>query len=151
MKRYSLIVLALTLTLNANELAWVDTQVEAIKPPRKGMSSANIASIKNPFIFLDKNKNKTKEKAKPDTPSLDSSKKTVDSVEKVVKVSDKLILSAIINSSALINGKWYKLNDKVYTYKLSSVDRTSVVLTEGKTKLILSTYDTKRNLKFNNK
>ena len=158
MKKYSLIAFALffTLTLSANELSWVDTQVEAIKPPRKGMSNSSVATIRSPFIFLDKNKSKdkkdktkkgtTKVKKKPLVSSKDSNTSS-----KKKKSYKGFVLSAIINNSALINGVWYKLNDKVYTYRLSSVDRTSVVLTEGKRKLLLSTSETKRNLKFKNK
>ncbi len=146
MKKYFVIafVLLSTITLSSNELSWVDAQVEAIKPPRKGMSSSNIANIKAPFIFLNK-----KKKAKVD--SIHSSKtikSTGPSGVVVKKPSKRLLLSAIINNSALINGKWYKLNDNVHSYKLSSINRTSAVLIQGKRKLILSTDSINQNIKF---
>ncbi len=153
MKKYSVIAFALFLAtiLSSNELSWVDTQVEAIKPPRKGMSNSNIANIKSPFIFLRKNKKKGAESKSKSANYVASSKITTSSSNSSKIVSPKagpLILSAVINNSALINGKWYKINDKVLNYKLSSVNRTSVILTKGERKIVLSTSDTKRNLKF---
>ena len=159
MKKYLVIAFVLfsTVTLSSSELSWVDTQVEAIKPPRKGMSNSNIANIKSPFIFLKKNRSESKSKKYTKTKSKPTnylrSKKTIvassNSSDVISKKAPKhLILSAVINNSALINGKWYKLNDNIHSYKLSSVNRTSVVLTKGKRKLVLSTSDKKRNLKF---
>ncbi len=143
-------VLFSTIALSSNELSWVDTQVEAIKPPRKGMSNSEIANAKTPFIFLKKNKTKSDKKA--GNKSAKAKKKTTTSPGSSNVVSKKssksLVLSAVINKSALINGKWYMLNDSVYSYKLSNVNRTSVVLRKGKKKLVLTTTDMKQNLKF---
>ena len=155
MKKYFLALIALffTISLSSNELSWVDTQVEAIKPPRKGMSNANLAYIKSPFIFLNGKSKKRYKKYKRKTSSYKSSKKIAtassDSCNETKQSSSgKFVLSAVINNSALINGKWYKLNDTVSNYKVFSVNRTSVVLTRGDRKLVLSTSDTKRTLKF---
>ena len=41
--------------LCANELSWVDEQVEAIKPARPGIDNSIISAIEDPFIFLEKN------------------------------------------------------------------------------------------------
>lgn len=156
MKKYFAIafVLFFTITLSSNELSWVDTQVDAIKPPRKGMSSSHVANIKSPFIFLDKNrvegKKKGKSKKRYARPKSKSSSKASSSSKMLTskKASKGFVLSAVINNSALINGKWYKLNDNINSYKLSSVNRTSVVLTKGKKKLVLSTSEIKQSLKF---
>ena len=153
MKKHILIVSVLlsSLMFGADELGWVDTQIEAIKPPRKGMTNSELANAKSPFIFLKKNKTESDKKASSKAPS--KSKKVVTTTDKSGKVVSKktsknLVLSAVINKSVLINDKWYKLNDSVYGYKLSSISRTTVVLTKGKKKLILTTSDTKQNIKF---
>jgi hypothetical protein len=136
--------------LSADELSWVDEQIEAIKPPREGVSNYEISRIKSPFVFLYKQKNlKTKQDKKNKTATR---KKVVTNVSKntLVKSSHHvgLRLSAIINGSALINGKWYKAGQNVYDYKVADVRLTSVLLIRGNKKLLLSTNDLKRNLKF---
>ncbi len=149
MKKHSLIILTLLITfsLNADELSWVDKQIEAIKPPREGVSNSVLSMIKTPFVFL----NKKKQNAKS-SPRKVYNKRTTKkrSKKRVLSRSSSLRfnLTTIINGSALINGKWYKLNDKVYNYKISNIRLTTVLLTNGKKKLLLSTTDTKRNLKF---
>ena len=53
MKTFIILTLLLfTNNLSANELAWVDQQVEAIKPPRSGLKSSTLNSVSDPFIFL---------------------------------------------------------------------------------------------------
>jgi hypothetical protein len=154
MKKYFIIVIItfFTLCLSSNELSWVDTQVEAIKPPRKGMNNSQINSIKSPFMFLNDKKNKrvyTKTKSflsnkKIKTTQASSNNNNI----ALQKPTKPLVLSAIINNSALINGQWYKVNDYIDNFKLSIVNRTSVVLSRGATKLVLSTSEINRNLKF---
>jgi len=68
-----------------------------------------------------------------------------------MRYSSKLLLEAILNKSALINGKWYKEGEKVYGYKLEKVKLKSILLTRGKKQLLLSTMSKSNNLKFNNK
>ena len=58
------------------------------------------------------------------------------------------ILNAIINDSALINGKWYKLNSKIFNYKLSNIKGTTVILTKGKIKVVLTTDSKSNNIEF---
>lgn len=145
MKKYLIIVFILLFTINlsSNELSWVDTQVDAIKPARQGMSSANLNKIHSPFIFLNK---KSKKKSITYAKRAKASSNTKKYV--LAQPLKSLILSAIINNSALINGEWYKIKDSVSGYRVSKVTRTSVVLTKGSGELVLSTSDTKRNLKF---
>jgi len=148
MEKYFLIIFTFLITLSANELSWVDEQIEAIKPPRKGISNYDISRVKTPFVFLYKTKVTAKKSSKKTSKIF--SKNTVKTSKSMLSVNSpvRLKLSAIINGSALINGKWYKLNDKVYNYTLSNVRLTTVLLVNGKKKLVLSTSDTKRNLKF---
>ncbi len=143
MKKLLILTLLLCTThLFANELAWVDEQIEAIKPPRKGIATKDISKLKDPFIFLKPNKNKKKVKS----PYKRSSTKKY-----VRKHSSKFKLKAILNKAALINGKWYKEGEKVYGYKLEKVNPQSIVLTRGKKQILLSTVSKSKNLKFNNK
>jgi len=127
----------------ADELSWVDEQVQAIKPARSGMSSRSLSHIKNPFIFLAKNgggsseKKATTTKAKP----KDSSK--------TAKVASKVLsLAAIMNNAAMISGSWYKIGDSINGYKVREITSDSVLLTKNKKKLLLSTKSTRKNLKF---
>ena len=133
-------------TLYADELTWVDQQVEAIKPARVGISEKEIAKIKDPFIFL----------VKEDEKVTKDGKKSVKKVHKrshyIKKYhSKRLHLEAILNKSAMINKRWYKEGQRVYGYKLVKVNRTSVVLQKQNKKLLLSTTSKSKNLKFHNK
>ncbi len=56
-----------------------------------------------------------------------------------------------MNSSALINGIWYKKSDKVESYTISDIGKNCVTLKKGDKELILSTLSKKQTLKFKNK
>ena len=144
MKKLTLILLLLVSShLLANELSWVDEQIEAIKPPRKGVSNSAISKLKDPFIFLHAKKGKKR---------VRSYRKYSKTTSKKVRThSSKISLEAILNKTALINGKWYKEGEKVYGYKLEKVKLKSILLTRGKKQLLLSTMSKSNNLKFNNK
>ena len=136
----------------ANELKWVDEQIQAIKPPRSGISKSQIDMIQNPFIFL-----KKELKEKPAKKALTSKRSTISkqSISKstsnqVSRQTTSFTLSAIINKSALINGKWYKLESKVGKYTLSSINTGSVILTYKNKELLLSTRSKTKKLKFKN-
>ncbi len=144
---YIVLLLVLTNLLYADELTWVDEQVEAIKPPRIGISEKQIAQLKDPFIFLIK-KETTHSKVK----NNNSAKKVIRRSHYVKKhYSKKLHLDAVLNKSAMINNRWYKEGQRVYGYKLVKVQRTSVVLKKHNKKLLLSTVSKSKNLKFHNK
>lgn len=140
-------------TLLANELQWVDEQIQAIKPQRDGITRATINSAKNPFIFLKKKqiekKNTNKEKVLSDTSKQINSITSV-SKTKIAKHTTSFSLEAIINKSALINGKWHKLNSKLNNYTLSNIDRTAVTLSSKDKTIILSTRTKNKKLKFKN-
>jgi hypothetical protein len=152
----ALLALFLSITLyGASELEWVDEQIEAIKPPRKGVE---ILNIEDPFVFLQKNKSDKKDGAVASTLqiALSSSKPVcVDSNTSKAQKSDSkkesLSLSTIINSSAMIDGSWYKVSDKVSSYTVVNISKTTVTLKKGDKELILSTYNKTPTLKFKNK
>lgn len=145
MKNLYLLLIALLIStrLFSNDLSWVDEQIEAIKPPRVGVSEKEIAKIKNPFIFLHKNDDSKKSQAK---------KGVSPRYKKVVKRrSIRFRLDAILNKSAMINGKWYKQGSYVYGYKVVKIGRDSVVLTRKDKKLLLTTKSRSKKIKINNK
>ena len=164
-KNYILASLLVTLTTQATELEWVQTQVDAIKPPRVGLSLSNINSLKNPMVlFVKKETKKDKSKTKTNTDKKDvviSPSKTNNSnsntgsiivnKNRVQEITKTLVLEAIINKSAMISGNWYRLGSIVSGYKLAEVNLTSVVLTKNNKRRVLSTLSKKSNLKFNNK
>lgn len=151
-----LITTILSGAIYANELQWVDEQIEAIKPPRKGV---NILKVDTPFVFLEKNRPEIKKEAKTqqqtniDTSQEESSKVVDQNIENDNSgiQKDNFNLDAIINSSAMINGGWYKKNDIIDGYVVFSIDKTSVILKKDTKELILSTYINNSSLKFKSK
>ena len=148
--KYLLLYLFISIiNLEANELSWVDEQVAAIKPKRIGVSKSDILSLKDPFIIyktvekIDENGKKSTVIIKKDLPELELSSKNIEP-----KV--KLILQAIMNQSVLINGKWYKLNDKIGRYKVIDIKSSLVILVYKKERIVLSTDNQNTNLKFKN-
>ncbi len=144
---YFILLLLLTTQLFSNELAWVDEQIEAIKPERIGISNTAISKVKSPFIFLEKADDSTVQKNTKGVTSPYAKYKTVTKR----KSSIYFRLEAILNKSAMINGKWYKEGKYIYGYKLKKVNRTSVVLIRKNKKIRLSTASRNRHIKFKNK
>jgi len=146
MKKNILLIIFLTLTLKlaANELSWVDDQIKAIKPPRKGITKEQIALLKDPFVFLGAKKEE-KVKAKKVAKRKKIHRKIYRKHYEV-----RLKLEATMNKSALINGKWYKEGSKVYSYKLTKVNAKTVLLTKGKRTKTLSILSKNKNLKIKN-
>ncbi len=153
MKNYIIVsfLCLFTLALSSNELAWVDKQIDAIKPPRKGLSNSAVSNLRSPFIFLKKSdKGVKKASTRPRSSRVaKSSRTTVKSKPKAAKKG--LYVDAIMNNSAFIGGTWYKIKDKVQGYTISNITQTSVVLTKNSKNFVLSTRSTNRNLKFKNK
>ena len=144
---YLLFTLLVTTQLFCQELAWVDEQIEAIKPERIGVSQKEISKINDPFIFLHKtNYAKLTKKRKEISPA------TYSAYKKVTKHrAMHLRLEAILNKSAMINGKWYKQGISIYGYKLKKVNRESILLIHKNKKLFLSTRNRNRKIKISNR
>jgi len=122
--KHSLIVFILCLgsAVFSNELAWVDEQVEAIKPPRSGVSDKLLSATQDPFVLLQK---VDKEQSKT---LLSAGSKTTSSTSKVKPKKRALKLWLVVNDSAKINNKWYKKGDMVSGYKIKRLDSKSVFL-----------------------
>ena len=139
--------------LMATELEWVDEQIEAIKPPRKGIK---ITVMTNTFIFLEKNK---KEK-KADKKGVISSAQTAAiqkpilpltlTIKESVKKKDYQPI-AVLNKSAMIDNKWYKQGERVDSYTVTEIDKNIVRLKDGDKEIVLSTNIQTQALKFKNK
>lgn len=132
----------------SNELTWVDEQVEAIKPPRSGISNQLLASTQNPFIFLKKDEKKEK---KSNTPSKLLSPVSTSKATTSKPKTRALTLWLVVNKSAKINDTWYKEGDKLAGYKVEKINTKSVLLTKKNKKLLLSTRSSSSKLKFKNK
>jgi len=146
----------------ANELAWVDEQVEAIKPSRIGLQNSDLLRIKSPFIFLEKNMSDEKKakieeakkarlEATPANLTSVVSNSTNSTTTAVKRTSQSFTLHAILNNSVLINDKWYRLGESVGRYKIQKISQASVLLTKGKKKLLLTTKTKNKKIKFQNK
>jgi hypothetical protein len=103
--------------INKNsELNWVNQQVQAILPPRQGISISYINTLKEPFDFTYVERTKT-------------GKKVIFTDHKhLYKQFYPLHVTLIINSKALINGKWYALNQKIRGYKIIAINNLGVKL-----------------------
>ncbi|MCF6330201.1 MAG: hypothetical protein L3I99_01475 [Sulfurimonas sp.] len=143
MKKLTLSLILLTSLLSSNDLVWIDEQIDAIKPPRSGEHNSKISRISDPFIFLEKNGYKPIKKIskKTDLKKNDSNIKSVFS-------SSLLRLSMIMNGSALINNKWYKVDDWVKKYKIIEISNSSVTLRRNSKTKVISTASKNDNLKF---
>jgi hypothetical protein len=130
--------------VSPSELSWVDEQVKAIKPARSGAKDWYLGSIHNPFVFLKKVEKKST-KTKTATSTKVTSKKTTAPTK-----TKKLALEAIINKSALIDGKWYQEGETIYGYKLEKVSGRNVLLKKSQKSVLLTTKSELRSLKFNN-
>ena len=148
----NLLFLIISLSLFANELQWVDEQIEAIKPSRSGIDKKSIEDLQDPFIFLLKTKEEKLNKTASSTSKNNIAPiRSVSSTNNTItKKETSFSLDAIINNSALINGKWYNLNSKVGSYTLTNVDKTSVVLSYKSKELLLTTQSKSKNIKFKN-
>jgi len=151
MKTIFIIPIFLTTLLLATELEWVDEQIEAIKPPRKGME---ISNVMDPFIFLEKNRPEVKK----DTAAASILQPLVESSADNIKIDNNgtgkidFNLTAIINTSAMINGNWYRINDKLEgSYTVVEISKNTVTLKKGNKERILSTYSKTPTIKFENK
>ena len=135
-----LIILFLFGSLFANDnLKWVDQQVSAIKPPRKGLSNNTLVRLRDPFIYV---------KSAPKTVGPTTKTSTTASVKKAT-VKEVLKLKMIMNKKALINGQWLHINDTIQGYKVIKIDKESVTLVQGKKTKKLFMKSKSSKIKFN--
>ncbi len=136
---------------NDKELQWVDEQIKAILPSRVGIADGFINSLVDPIkytapIRIPRNNNGATLLAPPRLGSIS----LAPAIPKVIE--EPLRLQALMNKSALINGKWYKLNDTVRNYNLAEIKQSSVLLSGNKSQpLILFLSKSNHNITINTK
>lgn len=90
----------------------IESKVASIQAPRVGIINADMIGLKDPFLYLDRNK--TTGTILPE--AIASEKKDVD-----------LNLSGVMNGKAFVNNSWISVGEKVSGYTLTSIDKNSVV------------------------
>ena len=122
------------------ELSWVDEQIKAILPPRKGKSTTYIDTVTQPFIFVVVTKEGKDGVA-------------ISKTSRVFKRSWRapLRVNIIINSKALIAGKWCSVNDWVQGYKVVAIGKNTVKLVKNKKSKILSIKQDNKKIQINTK
>ncbi len=104
------------------DLAWVDDQIEAIKPPRVGVNNTIINALKDPIV------------KKIVQVSNSNSNKVPPVKGKISRNLEfkPLTLEAIMNGSAYVNGNWYHLHDTVRGQKITAINEEYIILSKQK-------------------
>lgn len=121
------------------DMKWVDDEVAAIKPPRKGVTADALSGLNNPFAAaLLLNQPPQKEGEIP--------------VQPIVTPADNTTfnLFAVMNAQkALIDGKWYNVDEKVHGYTIDKISSDSVSLHKKRKKVKLSLKAQNENIQIN--
>jgi len=132
------------------ELLWVDEQIKAIIPSRIGISDGFINSLLDPVKYTAAVRLPNSKVSTLLAPPKLGSMSLLPVIPKVIE--EPLRLQALMNKSALINGKWYKINDTVRSYSLAEIKQGSVLLSGKKGQpLILFLSKSNNNIKINTK
>jgi hypothetical protein len=127
--------------------SWIDQKVEEIKPQRQGLNTSTINALKSPFIVI-RAESKGPVSTGTKTVSADASKKA--EPEKDMS-QEPLTLQAVLNTSALINGKWLKESAVIRGYTLVEVRNDYVMLELKNKKLKLFIAQKSKNLNISTK
>ncbi|MDO9207490.1 MAG: hypothetical protein Q8R86_09955 [Sulfuricurvum sp.] len=135
------------------ELAWVDEQIQAILPARVGVSDGFINSLIDPIKYI----HPVRIPSTLSSPMMNllappklGNLPVMPTLPKIVE--EPLRLQALMNKSALVNGKWYKINDSIRTYTVAEIKPSSILLSGKKGQpLILFLNKTNTNIKINTK
>ena len=134
MKKYLVLPIMVTALFANNSdslIAEYKNMFDKIGEKRLGVDESKIDALKAPFVTV-----KKKEVA-------------VKNGKKVEKIDQGFVLQAILNKSAKISGKWYKLHGEVHGMKIISVRRNYVWLKndEFRKKLTLGVKNEKISIK----
>lgn len=135
------------------ELAWVDEQIQAILPARIGVADGYINSLNDPIKYVSSKPILATNGIKLLLPPKLGSMAMLPGMPIVAKVVEEpLRLQGLMNKSALINGKWYHINDTVRSYRLAEIKPSSILLAGAKgQQLILFISKQNTNIKINTK
>ena len=111
----------------------ITNMVSKIKKERLGIQLITLESTPNPFAIR-------KQVVK---------KKKVEKVKEVVKLKKTFThqLTAILNHAGFIDGKWYRVGDKLNLYTITFVGTKSIVLKNGKEHKILKIPELEKKFK----
>ena len=134
MKKYLVLPIMVTALFANNSdslIAEYKNMFDKIGEKRLGVDESKIDALKAPFVTV-----KKKEVA-------------VKNTKKNEKIDQGFVLQAILNKSAKISGKWYKLHEKVHGMKIISVRGNYVWLKndEFRKKLTLGVKNEKISIK----
>lgn len=111
-------------------LSWVDTHVDAIKPPRQGLQPGEYLGVQDPFRLQIQ---------------IDNAPQDRNITQEVVAQSEEeeaiplMVLDSVVNgSTALINGAWYRQDDLVLGFNVTEISQKTVLLTRKKQKVLLT-------------
>ncbi len=136
-------------TLNTS---WVDQKIEEIKPQRHGLNKATLATLKSPFVIIKpepKDGKGVKGGAIKQSPT--NANGILPSKMKRDMSKEPLTLQIVLNSSALVNGKWLKVDDSFRGYKLTQIQRNHVVLERKNKKVKLFIAQKSKNINISTK
>ena len=127
-------VISLAISLEALSLSKeeITNMVSKIKKERLGIQLNTLDGTPNPFSIK---------------------KQVVKEEKKVIKAPVKLKktfthrLTAILNNAGFIDGKWYRVGDKLNLYTVTFVGKKSVVLKNGKEHKILKVPEREKKFK----
>ena len=132
------------------ELAWVDEQIQAILPSRIGVADEFINSLNDPIKYASQAPKVGDSGIKLLAPPKLGGLPSMPLVPQIVQ--EPLHLQGLMNKSALINGKWYHINDAVRSYTLAEIKPSSILLSGAKgQQLILFISKQNTNIKINTK
>jgi len=139
---------AISLVTTTNNTSWVDQKIEEIKPQRNGLRNSSLSGLKSPFIVIRK-----KVKGDDKKPKIDLSKSDAKSLIPTKKDMSKepLTLQIILNSTALINGKWLKESDTFRGYKIAQIQNNYVVMERKNKKIKLFIAQKNNNINISTK
>ncbi len=133
-KIFTILTLLIVVVYAGDELEWIDTQIEAIKPKREAV---NIVGISDPFVFLNR-------------PKSDGSKQGVAKPVEPPKPPKVYTLSMVMNEKALINDAWYAEGDKIDQYRVIAISKSGATLHSKDSTKALTTATTNK-IKFKNR
>lgn len=111
MKNIVLMVTVMVSTIYADlSMDQIRQMVQKIHDPREGISLETLKETQEPFVRLQEENNVTT------------------FVIPIDKKVTKIILNAILNKTAFINGKWRSIDDNISGYTLKYIGKKGVVL-----------------------
>jgi len=112
---FTLSLFSYSSSLSYDEIA---KMVEKIKQKREGIGVDELDDTPNPFTIIKKVVKKPKKKIVKKKPK-----------KKIIKIIEPTYtLTAILNSRAFINGKWYATGDKIGDYKVAYIGDSIAIL-----------------------